>query len=64
MRSPVGLDTIWKCKKARIPIPPQKKKTEILFDRLHQFLFETLPYLIVCEISSSRMTPQIPWRIN
>ncbi len=43
---------------------PQKKKTEILFDRLHQFSFETLPYLIVREISTSRMTPQIPRRIN
>jgi hypothetical protein len=41
-----------------MPIPP-KNKTEILFDRLQQFLFETVRYLIVREFSSSRMTPAI-----
>jgi hypothetical protein len=46
-----------------MPIPP-KKKTEIHFDRLQKFLFETVLYLIVREFSSSHMTPQIHQQMN
>jgi hypothetical protein len=46
-----------------MPIPP-KKKTEIRFDRLQQFLFETVFYLIVREFSSSCIAPHIHQRMN
>ena len=46
-----------------MPIPP-KKKTEIRFDRLQKFLFETVLHLIVREFSSSRVKAQIHQQMN
>ena len=58
MNSRARTEVIRRRKKDRMPISP-KDKTEILFDRLQQFLFETVLHLIVREFSSSRMTPAI-----
>ena len=41
-----------------------KKKTEIRFDRLQKFLFETVLHLIVREFSSSRVKAQIHQQMN